>query len=510
MLSRVTRSFAAQLFGLLVIFADRFLVVGILLRVWGPDIYAEWAVLLSAASLLSLGELGLNIYFGNVWQKAFADKDAERFRRMVSVALACSLALGCLLGSVALAMLLWLDLPGGLSISTLSRGDSIGVLLALGVATLSRVVRGAISQIYRGRQEFARGIVIDQIFVAGLVLMTVIAALMGATPVTLAIVYVACDFLLGWCPMIVDLSRRWPNLELRPRLPIRAELTQLFSQVRWLSILNVTSVAWVQVPVVLLGYLGATGSAVVSFLIVRTLANLSRQIATLLAQSTGVEIAAVHYARRHEDVTRHLKAVGRILSVLTAAVVVAVTLFGEPFVALWTGRAALFDQWIAAALFGAVLISAPALPLSTLGMYANRSGPLAFAGMVQIILGLPACAVLGNEYGALGVAIGLAIGEAIAQGVVLPVIVSRYAGLDYLSYLGDCALFGAIAAIWCFGIGLGVHLIFDPNWLVGFVASALLWGVVGVAPSIVAGLPASQRASIARWMWSQTKGSKAP
>src|SRR5258707_11644512 len=101
MLARLARNTAAQLLSLLVSFVERFVVVGILLRGWGPQIYSEWAVLVSAASMLSLGELGLNIYYGNVLQKAWATADTERFQRTVAIALTCSIGVSIALGALS-------------------------------------------------------------------------------------------------------------------------------------------------------------------------------------------------------------------------------------------------------------------------------------------------------------------------------------------------------------------------------------------------------------------------
>src|SRR5208337_2957082 len=111
MLARILRNTAAQSLTLLISFADRFLVVGILLRMWGPRVYSEWAVLLSCVGLFSLGELGLNIYYGNVLQKAWASEDRARFQRMISVAMACSLGVAAGLGVAGLIVLAIVDVP---------------------------------------------------------------------------------------------------------------------------------------------------------------------------------------------------------------------------------------------------------------------------------------------------------------------------------------------------------------------------------------------------------------
>ena len=476
---------------------------------WGPQTYADWALLSSCAGLLSLGEIGLNVYFGNEWQKAHANNDQIKFRRIVNVALACSIFMACLLGTFALVALLSVDLRKVLSISVLSRNESLIVFCLLGMVSLSRIARGVITQIYRGRGEFARSIIIDQVFVGSAVVFSIAGALLGATPVILAVLYFSCDLIAGWAFIVRDVSRRWPDIELWPRLPTPTELTETWQHVRWLTILNGTANGWAQLPIILLGSFGITGNALVSFVVLRTLANLARQFAKMLALSSGVEIAMIHYAGRSHDVTRQLGIVGRILSLTTVAICVGVVFYGEPFVALWTGNSTLFDPRIAVPLFIAMVITAPALPLLIFGMYGNSFTPLTIASLVQLALGLTGCALLIGPYGGAGAAVGLAIGEAIGQGAVLPMLISRRAGVRYFHYAGQCVVVMILTALWCGTVGFALSFVIDAHKLPGLIASALLWSVIGFLPAFAVVLPTNQRNTIARHLWPRASSSTA-
>src|SRR5258706_1065685 len=338
MISAVVRNFAAQGLGFLISFADRFLVVGLLLRAWGPQVYSEWAVLLSFANLLTLGELGLNIYYGNIWQKASVAGDTAKFQRMVSVALFCSAAVAVVVGALALAVLALLELNGGFLIDSLNRDDGALVLMLIGAAVLSRIVRGAISQIYRGKQAFARGTIIDLAFIGGTVVLTVAAALLGAGPVLVAALYLVCDLVAGWCLMLKDLLRQWPDLHFRPSQPTVSEIREMTRHVKWFALQQGAPGAWLHIPVLLLSHAGVTGTRLVSFSIMRTLVNFARSFGTILSIGSGVEIAYLHHNGRTEDATWHLMTVGVALSVMAAAIAAGVALFGTAFVAQWTGR----------------------------------------------------------------------------------------------------------------------------------------------------------------------------
>lgn len=488
----------------MLLFAERFLVVGILLRAWGPQTYSEWALFLSTAGVLSLGELGLNVYCGNSLQRMNAEGNSDAFGRMVGVALFCSLTLSVLLAVLGLAVVVVVDLRHLLSVATFSGAEVVAVILMLGLVVISRVARGVASQIYRGRQQFARGVVIEQISSAASIAVAVTAGLLGASPIFLAALYLGCDLVAGWLLMVKDLSKRFPDIVLRPVLPYRVELVEMWRQVRWLAVLNVGSNGWVQVPVLLLGYFGTTGSALVSFLVLRTLANVARQLATMLALSSGVEIIAVHYAGRRDDASRQLVAVGKVLSVVAANLAVAVALYGELFVTRWTGHANLFSGYIAAMLFGAALIATPSLPLVAFGIYGSSARPLALANLVQLVIGVVACGLLVPSFGANGAATGLAIGEAVALGLMLPIMGSRHAGIRFWSYWYRCVAAMVLTILWCGAVGFGLSLTFDKTSVIDLLISGVLWAGLGVLPTLVAVLSPGQRsvmaAALSGWM----------
>src|SRR5688572_11215875 len=106
MLRRISINFVAQLSSLALTLGDRIIVIGILLRVWDADTYADWATILAAAGLISMGEFGLNVYFGNKWQHAYAYRDERAFQRIISVSLSVYLMLGTVLAVLALAFAL--------------------------------------------------------------------------------------------------------------------------------------------------------------------------------------------------------------------------------------------------------------------------------------------------------------------------------------------------------------------------------------------------------------------
>lgn len=494
MLARVAQNTAAQSLAVLIQFADRFLVVGILLRAWGPQVYSEWVVLLSCVGLLSLGEFGLNIYYGNLMQKAWAAGNGLRFQRTVATALACSFAVALALGGLGFAVLVTIDVPQLLSVKILPHTEALAVIALIGAATLSRSARGSISQIFRGRQEYALGVAVDAFFPAALLVLTIALALLGYGPFTMAVAYLASDLFAGWGFMIWQLHKRYPDLVIAPMAPTWTELHDTAQHAKWLSVLNGAPIAWLQVPVVLLGHIGTAGSSIVSFVVLRTLVNFMRSLGIMVSMGSAVEIVAVHHAGQKAAVARHLRAVGSGLAVLTMAMAVGIFLFGPPFVAIWTGRSDLYNQAIVLSLLASAILAAPSVPIASHLMLANMPRPPAIALVSQIAIGLVACAVLAREHGAVGAAIGLAIGEAIGQAIVLPILAARYLeDFSYSRYLLHCVLAMGLATAWSVLVGIGVMALINTTSWLGLAVAGALWGLLGLIPPLALALPAHQR-----------------
>ena len=493
MIDRIGKNVGAQLISLAVSFVDRIILVGVLLRSWGADAFSDWSVLLSTAGLLSLGELGLNIYYGNALEKARSGGESPGMKRIVSVALAVSFLVALFLGATGLLLLSFWDLPRLLEVGTFQHREAEIVLAILGGVTLSRLSRGAISQIYRGHGQFALGIIVDLGASIASLIFVFSAVLAGAGPVIAACLYFAGDILGGWGLMLFDLKRRWPDLRFVPELPSRAEFADITRKVKWLAIQQGAPVAWLQMPIVMLGYFGVAGPQLVSFITQRTLVNFSRTLGSFMALGSGVEIAALRHSGKHVEIERYLTATGRILSVMAAGIAVGLFTFGKPLISVWTGHPDLFDPGIAAALLASAVLSAPIAPLAAHLMYSNAPRPASVSLIVQLVLGLGMSALLIPRYGALGAAVSLGAAEAIAQAVVLPIAGNKQLGVNYWRYGAQCSFAMLCAGLWCWAVARLALILFDAGSWTGLLFMGVFWLAAGFAPSLVLVIPGRYR-----------------
>lgn len=507
-LRRVAASFVVQLVALAVSFADRVVLVGILLRAWGTDLYSDWATLMAAAGLVTLGELGLNVYFGNQWQKAHAEADAARFQRVIGLSLTAYTAIGTVLAGLVVLFVTSVDVSAALSLKVICPGTAALVFLILAAAGLLRLLRGSISQIYRGRGQFAVGLWIDLIPVASGVALVGAAGAAGASPSMAAVIYVAADLVFGWVVMLWDQRRRYGCIHYAFAIPTVAELRDLLSKAGGYALVQGTPVAWQQAPVLIIGLLGYSGRALVSFVLARTLVNFTRQIATMLTLSVGVEVAAARYAGDGTAALRIVPEFGRLLSGAIGALSGGLVMFAAPLVTLWSGRPELVDVGVLVWLLAPAILVVPALPLAAILSYVNQPGPAAASGVLQLGMGLAAAVILSLPFGLYGIAAGLALGEAIALGAVMPMLARRKIGLKegglkdggYLVYLSMCVMAFGTAAAWSAAAAWGALWLIAPATMPGLLGAGIIWAAIGLLPALYASSSAGYRSIMRKWL----------
>ncbi len=496
LLRRVSASFSAQLWSLSLTLGDRIVLVGILLRSWGADVYGDWVTLLATAGLISMGEMGLNIYFGNKWQQAYAQQNETEFQRFIGISLSTYFILGMGLGALAVWFVLCNDLTQVLSLQVFNTQSAVYVFLLLSGMQSLRVMRASISQIYRGRNQFAAGILTSSIVSFSTIILAGIAALLDAGPLIIAVIYLLCDLVAGWGIMLFDLRCRFPQLRFRLERPTCLELKHMLGHGKWYGFLQGAPVAWLQVPVLVIGILGLGGATLVSFLLPRTVVNFARQVTEMLSRSVAVETAATFHLGDKTRLTSTLSAFGTFLSGLTGAIVGGLMLFGAPVIAFWSGKPELFDPWIFFWLLAPSALIAPALPLKNILILGNFPRPVGMASLMQILLGLPFCYGLARSYGIAGAAAGLAVGEALALGVYLPLTGYHHICKGYLRYFVGCLSVFIIASSWCYFAAWVILYAIGARSFMNFVISGILWGLIGFLPALIIAVPPDKRTNL--------------
>jgi O-antigen/teichoic acid export membrane protein len=488
-------NFASQALNFVVSFGDRIVLVGLLIRSWGADAYADWATLLATAAMFSLAELGFQIPYGNRLSMAFARGDMVAHGRTLATGIFFYISLVALLASMLAVTLVFVDVAQLLRLRHLDEEQAALVFGILGIFSIFHVGRAALSQIYRGRGEFHRGIIVDSA-ISGLTIgVAVVAASAGTGPFGLSLVYLAAEF-VGWGAMGLDITRRYPGIYLRPQLPTRAELKDLTRTLSLYAPVQALPIAWLNAPILVVSLLALGGSGLVSFVVQRSLVNFGRTLSYMLSIAVGIELATLALANAPAQLARGVEVLARLNATLAGLLAAGLVSFGPVIIVIWTGRADLASLPTLIALVLPAIVTAASAPLSMLCMYANRPGVLAISLGIQFALGVPAAMLGGMNFGVLGVAVGIALGEIAGSAIALPLLATRAFNISYGPLVLKCLAISSLAFLWGLSTGwLIVRFISDGGvtWLAAALAT---WGLTGAAPPLFLALPQSARARL--------------
>jgi O-antigen/teichoic acid export membrane protein len=477
-------------------FVERVLVVALLVRFWGADDFAAWVAILAVTTLISVGELSINIHFGNRWQKLHAAGEVAEFGRVVGVSLTVYTGLCFVLALLSgLFMLAVGDGLGALlKADAFSASEALAVFALLALAQICHVSAGSLSQVFRGRGDFALGQLIDFASNALTAAAAVASVLMGGGPVELALTYLLMQGAARWVVLLTALRFTYRDLRFTPVWPRGSDFALLKDSLRWLSLFQLASVLMVQAPILLLVQLGAPAATVIAFITARTLFNLARTFGHFASIGLAVEIAGRINATGWEAAWLVIRKTASFLQVLLALGAGGLMAFSEPLMLVWTGDPSLYDQSLFAALCFPLAFSGALYVLQNSLMFADETRRFALLWAGLLAGSLLAGTIGYGLAGAVGFALGLAFAELAVLSFLLPVLARGLipaAPLWRLKMLGLgilAALAGYLGGVACLAV-LG-----GEGWKL--LASGALWAFAVAAPVIALASPRVMRTEL--------------
>lgn len=495
---RSIRNIASHAASLAVSFADRLVLVGVLIRVWGTDLYADWVTLLAVTSLLTFFEFGFQVHLGNSLNQAAAKNDKPGFQRLVGLGFTFYSVLAIAVLTLSTIVVFVLGVDGLLTLDSNVSANYGTVYLILTTILALRMGRNALTQIFRGYGEYHRIIWTDVRVVAAAIAGSVGLALSGSSPLGVAAAYLAAELFLGWGLTTWTLRRRFPHLRMVPRIVRWTELWTVLSNLKWYALLQGLPGILLYLPILIIGWLGLGGAALVGFVVQRTLVNFVRTLSATVSQAVGVELAHLVSSDRLSEVIHGITVLARFNAALAGAMFAGFLVFGEAVIELWTGEPNLGSVPILLLLLLPVIVTAPSIPLAMLNMFASQPRNSGIAYLAQAVIGIPAAYYLGVEFGVIGVVLGITAAEVVSIGLFLPLLSARRFGVRYLPLAALCYLISGLSAAWCLSIGMLVDYAIPHSSLPSLILVMGLWSVMAVAPVIVIGLPKSSRRALVR------------
>ncbi|HXT06575.1 MAG TPA: hypothetical protein VN715_06540 [Roseiarcus sp.] len=508
-LRRATSNIAAQIVSLAAGVFDRIVLVGLLLRVWGAQTFADYAIVQSWAALLLIVELGAQIYFQNEEQRAFVRDDKPAFRRLAAIHLGLSLAV-----VAPLAILLTLLVASGgadraLHLPNIELARARWILLLLGFGNLLSVLRAPASAVFSATGEFAHGTLISAGSVVVNTLSAFAAVSLGAAPLTVAGLFFALYGVGAAAYFQFDVRARRRQWMAPPALPTRQEFAAAIRHVKWFSLQMIAPTIWLQAPVLVFAARGVAGAQITAFLLMRTMVNQIRQSFQFAAVGAGLEIATFSHAGDLARAWELTAQVGRLTTVISGAFVGGILAFGPTVTRYWAGNAGLYDPRIALAMLIPLLAVAPLQQPVALLQYTNRSREIGLLRLGLIVFGPLGCFAGERLAGPPGLAAGLGIAEILSYALLTPRLAAMPAFKGFWRYFGQALALGVATSAICLATALALDALARPSRLITFAAEVVLWGCLVVLPLVYVALPAGlKRAARARLMSARSGASR--
>ena len=497
-LKRMTSNIAAQIFAVAASLIDRIILVGFLLRGWGPDVFSDYSVIQSASTLLLIAELGIQIYFQNVQQAAFVARDKAAFRRAAAIHLGVILTIVGALAAILSALTLMGATDGWLHLNQIDARTGRIVLWLLGIGNLLTVVRSTTTSIYSAMGNFAFTVVMTAVALIVTTLASILAVLLGAGPTTLAALYLVVSGAGSLIYFRFDIARRFPDWVSGPAAPTLTELRAAGVHLKWFSLQIIGPTVWLQAPVLVFDAFDVSGRDITSFLLIRTMVNQIRQAFQFATIGAGIEIAPLAHSGDRAGAWRLSARVGLMTTVLCGVMVAAVLIFGEDVTRYWVGDATLFSEPISIALLAPLLAVVFLQQPVALLQYANMSLAPGLQRLLQIVLGPLLCIAGQRFYGVTGLVIGLAISEVVANWALLPLLAGMKMFPGFVRYCLSSAGAGLAAAAASLAVGWGLLHAYPASSLFALAVKMAVWTLLTLLPMMWVTLPEQVRRSLWR------------
>lgn len=486
----VATATALQVATIGIMLVERVVLSGLLIRAWGLAAYEDWTLLINTAGMLSVLEFGLSLTFSNAFTERWQKGDWAAFQRFAAVARTIALALLVAGILVLVGLLVAEDAFRIVGSKQLVGAEGLIILALLGIAILLQNLMMAMITIYRSQNRLSRGYAANlSLFTVRLLAVTAVV-LLGSGPIAAACAYLATTAAYTLIGLPLDLMRNLKAIELRLAVPTRGELADLAHIAPWFAAQNAAIALLNVVPVLVIAHISAVQGGIASFVILRTLTNMARQIINALSNSIAIEFAQQRAASSQTvELSVRITRATRMLTVLNAAVITALYFVAEPFVVLWSGGVLQMDRAVALMLGSGYLVSGSFLVVSLYLNYIGEPRIGAFARFAQAGVTLLVGGLAVAPMGVLGVALGLSAGEAVGAGLVYIRDGLRHCRVDAfhfaLSFAADTlagvlpiALVGWLLSVLHFG---GVLADFTVRAAVLGAAVAIAVAVLGLA-----------------------------
>jgi len=489
---RLFLGFGAQTAALLFRVAQQFLLVPILIRGWGTELYADWIIIYSATGFLSILDFGLKIYFGNALIAAWSNQRFAVYRRLISVAMfiyASILSTAVIALAGISAFVSW---PALFGTHVMNEPMALHTAIILAISTLLPIPFGLVCSVYQAHGDYSRGtvmfIMVDALRGFGICLVV----LWGGLPVTAALIYfvITVFYCIG---LIFDQWRFYGEFQLGVSVPKPAELRQALSRATLYLAPTLTSPVVLYLPVLMLSAFGTVSGAVVAYTVSRTFTGFMRQMVSQFCHPVGAEMARQATIGDRARLRRVFMGAGRLVGGAAGLLGGFTLIVAGPFLRIWTRGEVAFDPWLVGAFIAAIILTAPAQVALMLYQYNNRPRILVIAQGAYMAGTATLCLLLIKGFSATGAATAAGLAEFLSIGLLLPYAAAKEISVSLRSYFARSYSAALGAFILSYGVARGWNTALDAHGFVGLIELAMIWAAVVIVPTFFLLLESQER-----------------
>ena len=374
---------------------------------WGVDLYGEWLILTTIPAYLLLSDVGFSGVAQNEMSIRASAGDRQAALRVFQAALMLLVAI-FVGGSALAALFLWfVPFQEWLNLSRLDHQTAWLILAWFLVRLAANQITGLVLGIYRAEGRNAKGIAQYNIALLGQYTITIIALVLGVTPVWVAALdAVGAILIFG---VFWRLGKRlWPLLGFAGLQESAGEIRRLMRPSFALFGCSMSFALVLQGSTTLIGVMLGP-QAVVVFNTMRTLTRIPQQMVEMVSNSVWPELSLAHGAGETDTMRRLYRQAIALNAWSAGAICLVLAVVGQPFYEIWTQGTVVWDTPLFVGLLVVVFVNS-LHHASTVSLYAvNRHEMLAVAFIASSLLSLAIAVPFIQAYGVLGMALALVV-----------------------------------------------------------------------------------------------------
>jgi O-antigen/teichoic acid export membrane protein len=478
--SRARRLFggwSANLFQMILGITQQVALVPVFLHFWSSDVLAAWLAIYSAGSLVLIADAGLQSRSINRFLafKSCADCDG-RTARFYAAMLRVYAGLAGLL-ALALLAAAWLLPPSTVfAFQATPQFDAAFMVMTIGI--LLTLPSNLVSGLYRARGLYGRAVKIQSWAMLVSQLGQLVAIVTTGSLLAVTVAYVATQLAIAVYFLAIDAPRRFPFLAGVSGKQSWPWIAGQFRVAAPFAVANVTELALLNLPVLLVSAFVSDRVAVAQWGLTRVVAGLLRGLCIQATLPLAAELGHDHAVGLKQQL-RNLYARGSLLVTLLASLVVSGLLpFWPDFFALWTRGVIPYDPVLTVTLLVGTSVIAPSILALGYANYSNRGDLLARTKGLQLVVFLVLSVVLIRPMGPLGAAIAIVASDLLIQFGLLGLIIIRQTLQHPLRHVSFLAAVMAAVTLGGWGLGTIIRSLTPWTGLAGFAFECVLWLVV--------------------------------